>query len=72
MAQFPPQSQTLMRKGMSPFAAEVQQLPGHGKFQLHHITPIHEGGGVYDLDNLAVVTPVYHDEILDPAYHYDR
>ena len=41
-------------------------------YNLHHVTPIHEGGGVYDLNNIYVVTPRYHQEILDPTYHYDR
>jgi len=37
---------------------------------LHHKTPINQGGSVYDVDNLYIVTPKYHKEILDPAYHY--
>ncbi len=46
-----------------------QRAGGHVKYILHHKTPISQGGGVYDLDNLIVVTPRYHSEILDPTYH---
>ena len=33
-------------------------------------TPIHDGGGVFDLDNIAIVTPRMHQEILDKTYHF--
>ncbi|EAN1669099.1 HNH endonuclease, partial [Salmonella enterica] len=31
------------------------------------VVPIKDGGGVYDMDNLRIVTPKLHDEI-----HYRR
>ncbi|WP_407668642.1 hypothetical protein [Paraburkholderia xenovorans] len=37
---------------------------------MHHIEPIQHGGRVYDTDNLLIVTPRYHAEILDSSYHY--
>ncbi|MDW6901736.1 HNH endonuclease signature motif containing protein, partial [Escherichia coli] len=37
------------------------------KFQIHHFIAIEYGGGVYDIDNLRIVTPRLHDEI-----HYRR
>jgi hypothetical protein len=37
---------------------------------LHHVHPIHAGGGVYELSNLVVITPRLHQEILAPDYHY--
>ncbi|MBJ9242135.1 HNH endonuclease signature motif containing protein [Citrobacter braakii] len=27
------------------------------KFAIHHVVPIKDGGGVYDIDNLRIVTP---------------
>ena len=39
-------------------------------YVLHHKVPIHAGGGVYDLDNLIVVTPQMHQQILDTSYHF--
>lgn len=70
--QFSPGNQTLMSNGQTPFAARAQRIGGAGRYNLHHIDPIHNGGGVYDLDNLVVVTPLYHKYILDPDFHYDR
>ncbi|WP_413247289.1 hypothetical protein [Pseudomonas sp. Marseille-P8916] len=32
-------------------------------FILHHSTPISENGGVYDMDNLKIVTPLDHNTI---------
>lgn len=29
-------------------------------------------GGVYDMDNMLIVTPKFHKEILDPKYHFGR
>ncbi|WP_067651608.1 putative T7SS-secreted protein [Nocardia harenae] len=70
--QFNPRNQTLMARGNTPFAAQTQRVGGNGQYNLHHIDPIHHGGGVYDLDNLLVVTPLYHSQILDPDFHYNR
>lgn len=30
------------------------------------------GGGIYDMDNMLIVTPKFHKEILDPKYHFGR
>lgn len=46
---------------------------GEESYALHHMTPIHDGGGVYDLDNLLICTPLYHSQgHLTPKYHYGR
>lgn len=42
----------------------------NSSYVLHHKTPIHAGGGVYDLNNLVIVTPRMHQEILDKVYHF--
>ena len=31
---------------------------------------MNKGGAVYNVDNLYIVTPKYHKEILNPDYHY--
>ena len=63
-----------MRNGRAPFANASQQLNCSAarckKYNIHHQTPINQGGSVYDVDNLIIVTPRYHKEILDPKYHY--
>jgi RHS repeat-associated protein len=70
-SQFSPQNQALMEKGNSPFAASSQSYNGSRVYHLHHMDPIHNDGGVYDLRNIVVVTPRYHAAILDPGFHYD-
>lgn len=37
---------------------------------LDHLQPIQHGGGAYDMDNIAVVTPLYYPQLLAPGYHY--
>jgi hypothetical protein len=68
--QFKKSGQTAMAEGKAPFVAANQAVPGQGRYVLHHVQPIGRGGGVYDLDNLVVVTPRYHKEILDGGYHF--
>jgi hypothetical protein len=69
-SQFDPPSIQRMQNGFAPFTDISQQLGSQKNFILHHKTPINQGGAVYDIDNLYVVTPKYHKEILNPAYHY--
>ena len=67
--QFSSGNKTLMRNGNAPKVKNTQNLGGQTTYQLHHNTPINQGGGVYNVDNLTIVTPRYHKEILSPAYH---
>lgn len=60
----------MQTNGYAPFANVNQQLGGQKVYILHHKTPINQGGSVYDMDNIYIVTPKYHKEILDPSYHY--
>ncbi|MGY2314996.1 hypothetical protein ACW9I6_09960 [Pseudomonas sp. SDO5522_S412] len=32
--------------------------------------PLYHGGGVYDMDNLMIVTPKFHLDVLDRDYHF--
>ena len=58
-----------MRNGYAPRAIKEQRYGGLNSYILHHKTPIHDGG-VFDLDNIAIVTPRMHQEILDKTYHF--
>jgi RHS repeat-associated protein len=72
-SQFNPGNRALMGNGNAPTVSRIQKgANGSDTYQLHHAIPIQRGGGVYDLDNIIVVTPRYHDEILDPGYHKGR
>ncbi|WP_258021516.1 DUF6531 domain-containing protein [Streptomyces anatolicus] len=70
--QFSKSGQTAMAGGKSPFVLAAQAEPGQYRYVLHHLQPIQRGGGVYDLDNLVVITPRYHKEILDRGYHFGK
>ena len=58
-----------MKTGLAPVVDSTQRTNGANSYQLHHVKPIHDNGGVYDLSNIIIVTPRYHKEMLDPKYH---
>jgi hypothetical protein len=66
---FEPEILNGMKKGIAPLAPLEQWNGKIDSYQLHHIKPIHDKGGVYDLNNIVIVTPRYHKEILNPSYH---
>ncbi|CAL2093221.1 putative HNH/ENDO VII superfamily nuclease [Tenacibaculum sp. 190524A02b] len=68
--QFSSSNISRMKSGLAPKVASSQQIKGQTSYVLHHKTPINRGGAVYDVDNLVIVTPKYHKEILLPEYHY--
>ena len=59
-----------MKKGLAPYAIEEQHHFGSGEYILHHIAPIHHGGEVYDLANIMVVSPKFHQDVLDRSFHF--
>jgi len=61
-----------MSKGLAPKVVQSQTYGELTSYILHHMTPIHAGGNVYDLDNLVIVTPKMHQEILDKTYHLTK
>jgi len=67
---FGPANLVRMHEGLAPYVVKGQRLGGQKSYIPHHATPIQHGGGVYDLNNLMIVTPRYHKEILDPSIHY--
>ena len=71
-SQFSPGNRGLISKGKAPFADESQQKNGQEQYQLHHRTPVHLSGELYNLDNIIVVTPVFHAEVLSPDVHYGK
>lgn len=61
-----------MRKGSAPFTIEDQSYGSQQRYILHHRDPIANGGSVYDMNNLVVVTPLMHQSILDSKFHFGR
>ncbi|HGH4642740.1 TPA: HNH endonuclease signature motif containing protein [Enterobacter asburiae] len=52
-----------LRKGYSPFPPEAEQVGGRTRYELHHITPIKDGGDVYNIDNIRILTPKRHIDL---------
>jgi hypothetical protein len=71
-SEFGKQNITRMSKGFAPTAHSSQQLGERISYELHHARPIHDGGSVYDLSNITIVTPRYHKEVLAPKYHLNK
>ncbi|MHC6224127.1 S-type pyocin domain-containing protein [Pseudomonas sp. X10] len=52
-----------MKLGLAPKVQRIDRHKSQSTYVLHHHTPISEGGAVYDLDNIRVVTPSAHQHI---------
>ncbi len=53
-----------MKHGLAPIAP-VGQLGGERTYQLNHQLPVGNGGGVYDMDNIEILSPEFHDLLGD-------
>ena len=51
-----------MKRGQAPLAKERDQVGRRIKFELHHKVYISQGGEVYGIDNIGVITPKCHVE----------
>lgn len=58
--QFSKQNLELMKQGEAPYPRLTDQAGGRNKFEVHHIHEISAGGEVYDVSNLAIMTPRQH------------
>lgn len=62
-SQFNGSNKKALNKGYSPFPPEAEQIGGRTRYELHHITPIKDGGAVYDVDNIGILTPKRHIDL---------
>ncbi|MFB6401989.1 S-type pyocin domain-containing protein [Pseudomonas putida] len=53
----------MKKNGNSPLVDDEDIYMSQMTFVIHHVIPISEGGGVYDMSNLKVVTPKVHNTI---------
>ncbi|WP_414156407.1 S-type pyocin domain-containing protein [Pseudomonas sp. BNK-30] len=53
----------IMRRGLAPLADPDERIGAKIKYEIHHVKRIVDGGGVYDVDNLRIVSPKSHVEI---------
>jgi hypothetical protein len=58
--QFNSMNLRLARKGIAPFPPVNDHQGARVKFELHHQLEVAQGGAVYDVDNLVVMTPKRH------------
>lgn len=52
-----------IKNGLSPRVRESEQVGARKKLEIHHAQPISEGGAVYDMDNLRLLTPRQHIQL---------
>jgi hypothetical protein len=52
-----------MRSGLSPYPLGTDQVGGRKTFELHHEIGIADGGEVYGMDNILVMTPKRHIQL---------
>ncbi|VVM39050.1 S-type pyocin domain-containing protein [Pseudomonas fluorescens] len=53
----------LLTNGAAPSTDEVDSVGRRDKYEIHHIEHIKDGGEVYNIDNLTVITPSAHIEL---------
>ncbi|MFK5734334.1 S-type pyocin domain-containing protein [Pseudomonas urmiensis] len=62
--QFDERSLQRMKKfGYAPLVPDSEIYMSQAAYVLHHTVPISEGGGVYDMNNIRIVTPRSHNKI---------
>jgi hypothetical protein len=49
-----------IKNGLSPKPHQTEHVGQRRKYEIHHVTPIDNGGAVYDIDNLRILTPKQH------------
>ncbi|PKA71380.1 S-type pyocin [Pseudomonas baetica] len=62
-SQFIEDNQAKLARGRAPVAIRPEQVGERVKFEIHHIEYIKNGGEVYNVDNLAVMTPKLHIQV---------
>lgn len=61
--QFNTNNRQRMKEGLAPRVQAKESVGGRRSFEIHHVELISQGGEVYDIDNLRVLTPKRHIEI---------
>jgi hypothetical protein len=61
--QFTPIDLHLMKYGKAPLAHLPDRNGGRTKFEIHHVVEVAQGGAVYEMDNLVLMTPKRHIEL---------
>ncbi|MCH4900947.1 S-type pyocin domain-containing protein [Pseudomonas sp. B707] len=62
-SQFGNTNRERLMRGHSPFTIPGEQVGGNKVYEIHHLDFIKNGGAVYDMDNLRLLTPKQHVEV---------
>lgn len=65
--QFSSSSVRRINQGLAPYASSSEHIGGQRKYELHHVIFLKDGGMVYDIDNIRIVTPRQHN-----SAHYKK
>ncbi|WAB97165.1 S-type pyocin domain-containing protein [Pseudomonas putida] len=52
----------IMRRGLAPPVRKNERVGQRWKFEIHHIKRIVDGGAVYDVENMTILSPKFHIE----------
>lgn len=63
LKQFKKQNQGNLKAAKAPAPPKGERVGGRIKYEIHHETRIVDGGEVYDIDNMRIVTPKRHIDI---------
>lgn len=63
LAQFGSRNQKTIKAGRAPFARIKDQVGKRNRFEIHHVEEIGNGGSVYSVNNMRVLTPSRHIDI---------
>jgi hypothetical protein len=59
-----------MRQGLAPLAPEADNIADLRAYMLQHKMSVSQGGDIYDMNNLVVLTPFVSQLIADLRYNY--
>ncbi|MHC8320575.1 hypothetical protein ACYZT4_07730 [Pseudomonas sp. GB2N2] len=62
-SRFTPIDLHLMKTGKAPYAPADDRNGGRKKYEIHHLEEVAQGGAVYDMDNLVVLTARRHIDL---------
>lgn len=62
-SQFNRQNLSIMLDGKAPFSSKSEWVGKSVKFEIHHKNLVSQGGAIFDIDNIYVVTPKRHKVI---------
>ncbi|MDS1309092.1 pyocin, partial [Marinobacter sp. F60267] len=63
IGQFSSRNQKTIKAGRAPFTRHNDHAGKRNRFEIHHVEEIRNGGAVYDVENMRVLTPLRHIQV---------